>query len=99
MTNFKNSFIFIGLSVSAYLSPILMIISIMTNRWLFSTEKVANGERNYMNSQIAAKNDLTKMQAGGNVSSATEPTPILPLDYIEAAYGLWQMCRIVGKQH
>ena len=40
MGRLKHRLLFYGLSFSAYLSPIVMIISILTNYWLFSVERI-----------------------------------------------------------
>ncbi len=93
MTKSKNKFIFVGLSISAYLSPILMLISIMSNKWLYSVEKVSNGntmsDRTYV-PNIGEKN-TTLSKSDGSLTS------FLPLEFIEASYGLWEMCRISGN--
>jgi hypothetical protein len=76
MGRIKESFLFCGLTSSAFISPILMIISLTTNYWLFSREKV--------------------------IIAQSVPVSIngyLPLDFIEANYGLWKMCKITGKHH
>ncbi len=90
MSKAKTKFIFFGLSMSAYFSPILMIISIITTKWLYSIEKVTNG--------IIVQEKILSVNSGflkPNTSFAV--SNVLPLEFIEATYGLWEMCRISGK--
>ena len=119
MTKLKNKFIEFGVTFSAFLSPILMIISIFTNKWLYSIEKVSSGHfllekhfstpiyfTNYQSTSklfinINQSNDWNVTQIAKNnlkKINSTEIKPFYqPFDYIEATYGLWIICRKIGK--
>jgi hypothetical protein len=45
MSRLRYRLLFYGLSLTAYLSPLLMIISLATNYWLFSSEKITGSQR------------------------------------------------------
>jgi hypothetical protein len=47
----KNTFIFTGLSLSAYVSPLLMIFSLLTHNWLYSVEKLPRNVHMIMEQQ------------------------------------------------
>ena len=42
MGRLKHTLLFYGLSISAYTSPIVMIVSMLTNYWLFSVERITH---------------------------------------------------------
>lgn len=100
MGHLKRRLLFYGLSISAYSSPLLMIISLATNYWLFSSEKITG-------QQILTKETTvhtTTLSPVSNSTNSTRKVPVKPLDvyyepldHIEASYGLWEMCRITGK--
>lgn len=110
MGELKNRLLFYGLSISAYISPMLMIISIMTNYWLFSTEKITLSPQ-AAREKVSMATTTPQSQAtpfhNSNMSMSTlnkarvDTTTVVslyytPLDSIEASYGLWRMCRVIG---
>lgn len=88
MGQIKHRLLFFGLSVSAYVSPLLMIISILTINWLESVERFdpIQGLRDKVTTSI-------------NSTGKNLPKNIyhLPLGTITANFGLWRMCRITGN--
>jgi hypothetical protein len=84
MGKYRDRLLFGGLISSAYLSPILMIVSIATNYWIYSSEKA-------IPMMTTLSNEIDEILTTRSV------TEIVPLDFIEANYGLWIMCKVTGN--
>jgi len=120
MGRLKHRLLFYGLSFSAYFSPIVMIISILTNYWLFSVERITNNGQSdttittkptttttttTLNSQHLTMNTTHSIHIQITTFSQSNSTSTISstrktyesLGYIEASYGLWQVCKIMGK--
>ena len=87
MSHFKRKLLFFALSASAYISPMLMIISLFTNYWLSSIETV-------LLTPTKDKQPSTLITKDPNGKNSTSIKP--GFNKIEAVYGLWEMCRISG---
>lgn len=144
MGRFKHRISFYAISSSAYISPLLMILSLVTSHWLSSTEKLSHQmlmkatmsttpaptptstlrKTPIFNSNPNANNASgggivgAGQSGGGSVlmpgavatpaftTSTTRPKHgdpkttsgphVKPLEYIEATYGLWEMCTVKG---
>lgn len=108
MTRFRNNFIFIGLSLSAYISPLLMIVSILTSRWLFSFERVPKDQMNeyaalFLTTTTTKSVTSHTVEILSNLTQATTTTTTTTVGrksstqrkiYIEAAFGLWSLCSV-----
>ena len=79
----KDRLLFCGLTSSAYISPLLMIISLLTNYWIYSSEKVIT--------MTTVVSEITQAIGSSSIIRIT------PLEYTEANYGLWKMCKIRGN--
>jgi hypothetical protein len=115
MGRLKHRLLFYGLSFSAYFSPIVMIISILTNYWLFSVERITNNGQSdttittkptttlnsqhlIMNTTQSINTQITTFSQSNSTSTMSSTTKTYePLGYIEASYGLWQVCKITGN--
>ena len=110
MGRLKHKLLFYGLSLSAYFSPIVMIISMLTNYWLYSVEKITGFphsptlQTSSIRPTSLVSNPLINFSNTKYVqtiaSMSTESTIMKhnePLGYIEASYGLWQICKVTGK--
>lgn len=87
----RHKLLFFGLSFTAYVSPMLMLISILTNYWLFSKEKIIL-HSGILTSTIASDNHTTS-----SIQQTTFNRYSPPEDFTEAKYGLFRMCRTTGK--
>lgn len=149
MGQLKHRISFYALSISAYISPMLMILSLSTNHWLTSIEKTGGRDRPTPSSStrlITTTTTTTTTTSTTKSSTTTGANPTnsaamnvtnahhhhhtftdkkniytvtgsfnnnksfalgdgtstpsfnlyIALDYIEATYGLWEMCRITG---
>jgi hypothetical protein len=83
----KHKLLFFGLSFTAYVSPMLMIISILTNHWLFSKEKIIY-HRGILSDLVKTTNT--------NITTTRYNRYSPPEDFTEAKYGLFRMCRTTG---
>ena len=86
-----------------------MAISLFTNYWLSSTEKLfsPNNGRGAppMPTTIISRNGGTVGPGMGSVSVFNATTQqrenhiyYLPLNHIRASYGLWEMCKVNGMR-
>lgn len=124
MGRLKHRLSFYAITTSAYISPLLMILSLATSHWLYSTEKlsqqyikasVATTSASMVISATSRKTPIFNSNSHQNANSsgigvvvgptsttrtkhsdAKTTTGPKPLDYIEAIYGLWEMCKIKG---
>ncbi|CAF0798500.1 unnamed protein product [Brachionus calyciflorus] len=97
MGKLKNRLLFVGLSISAYASPIFMIISILTHYWLNSMEKIQQqqqGLKDKTQTTTSIQMFVDYNNKNNKTNDFTQNLYYAPLDYIQASYGLWKMCRI-----
>ena len=76
MGQIKNRLLFFGITCTAYISPLFMIISLSTNFWLFSTEKIQMPKN--MNREKAAVTTLqptTVTTVSAALFTAVKPLP------------------------
>ena len=135
MGRLKHRLSFYGITLSAYISPLLMIMALATSHWLSSTEKLTqqmlmratvtttpppgaqtstvarkqpifNSNTNQLSSSGgsgafsissgAITSTVRSAKHGESHTKSTSPHA-KPLEFIEATYGLWEMCKIKGS--
>jgi hypothetical protein len=103
MGQLRKKLLYIGLSASAYTSPLLMILSLFTNYWLHSSETVVvptAKDRPTTTTTTTTESGIFFANTNSTKISTTKNTTIkqyYPLDHMEALYGLWEMCKITGR--
>ena len=111
MGRLKHTLLFYGLSISAYTSPIVLIVSMLTNYWLFSVERITHHPHGtsattvLLNTRtsttshhtIQTHENSSKVESTSPVEEVTTTKYYEPLPQIEASYGLWEICKISGN--
>jgi hypothetical protein len=97
MGQLKKKLLFFGLSLSAYTSPVLMIISLFTNHWLSSSEVliIPTAKEKQTTTPSSYQSAFFTKNVAGSRNMTTKV--FIPLDHLEANYGLWEMCKITGR--
>ena len=94
MSSTKHKFLFIVLTCSAYISPLLMIMSLWSNYWLLSTEMIPISKENMAKAVVT----LTELGKITMTTTPKQPTTtynsFFPPTYaVYANYGVWQYCK------
>ena len=82
MGRLKHRLLFYGLSFSAYSSPIVMIISILTNYWLFSVERITSNGQSETTTTSTLKS--TTILNSYLISNSTKPINISIIYFIQS---------------
>ena len=97
MAEWGHKLLFYVFSFSAYVSPSLMIISIATDYWLFSYEKITYQYAKIVTATTRSIKLLNNTSTVTPVFSVDSIDPSKLLDYMEANFGLWRMCKTLGE--
>lgn len=103
MSKLKHKLLFIVLSSSAYVSPLLLVVSLWTNYWLLSTERtiipkdtettmgiVTETNKLVVNSTLAQSSTIKQV-------TTTYNSLFPPTYHVYTNYGLWEFCKLSGQ--